>query len=425
MLLVVLPILGLSLYEAFKQQAQLSEKQTLRAYSYNLLAAIEIDNASLVNDIQLDAPSFSIPDSGLYALIRDENNLLWHSSSFIPKQATAFWSQSKMGEEVFDTIVINNRQHFNWQMKVGVEQQDKLYPFTVHIIKSTQDYEEQLAVFTNTVWTWLASLGLVFVCLQILWMLWFNKPITDLSEEISSIEKGDKEKVSNDYPVEITALTTSLNRLIATEYQQRERYKNTLADLAHSVKNPLTIVMNSEEIPQSLMAELHKIDSSIEHQLKRAQGGQTSWQSGTKLLPIIVDLQSGLRKLYPDKEIKFSNQIEADITFFGAKADAYEILGNLLDNACKACHQRISLKAHQSNNLVIEILDDGPGISSDLVNHIMQRGVRADTYSQGQGIGLAVVNDLVSAYQGELTIDPESVLGGAKISICFPMQKKT
>ena len=87
MLLVVFPILGLSLYEAFKQQAQLSEKQTLRAYSYNLLAAIEIDNASLVNDIQLDAPSFSIPDSGLYALIRDENNLLWHSSSFIPKQA--------------------------------------------------------------------------------------------------------------------------------------------------------------------------------------------------------------------------------------------------------------------------------------------------------------------------------------------------
>lgn len=419
LVLVVLPALGISLFSAFKQQAELSEMQTLEAYSYNLLAQSDVSKGKLLHPQTLDSPNFALPDSGLYAIIRDEKSTLWHSSSFVKPTKPIAWPMSEVGQNTFTHIMLNDTEHFNWQLKVAYEQAGKLYPFTFHIIKSKQQYYEQLDMFTNTLWTWLAIIGLVFAAIQIAWMLWFQKPLHDLSQEIEDVEKGNITRISKHYPKEIRTLNNSLNRLIETEAQQRQRYKNTLADLAHSLKTPLAVVLSEPDTPETLRPELQKLDAIISHQLKRAQGGQSSWQTGCKLAPVIENTINGLSKIYRDKHIQFDQEIDPAATFYGAQADAYEIVGNLLDNACKACNNQVKITVNQLNGLSITISDNGNGLSAQQSQNILQRGYRADTYEQGQGIGLAVVTDLVKSYGGEFTIVPKSKLGGAQFSIVF------
>ncbi|MCU4674926.1 ATP-binding protein [Catenovulum sp. 2E275] len=417
--LIILPLFGFSLYKAFEAQAKLTEEQALKAYSYNLLAASEINNNQLTFTGELDAPGFSLPDSGLYALIRNKQTIVWHSASFILPGTQIQWQDSKVGNSQFNQISVNHKPHFNWQLKVEFEQNGQIYPYTFHIIKSKQDYQSQLDTFTRNLWQWLAIIGFIFICLQFLWLIWFEKPLKQLSAEISLIEQGEKTQISDNYPVEISRFNQNLNRLIQTEQQQRQRYKNTLADLAHSLKTPLAVIVNHPKLPDDIKPELNKIDNIISHQLKKAQSGQTSWQQGCKIAPITKAIITSLEKIYHQKQIEFIAEIDESAIFYGAEADLYELLGNLLDNACKACQQQVKLQVSSTNVLVIKVSDDGKGLAPQQTQDILKRGHRADTYQAGHGIGLAIVQDLVQSYQAKLSVIPKSELGGAQFIIEF------
>ncbi len=416
--LIILPLFGISLYKAFEIQAKLTEQQAMQAYSYNLLAASEIDNGQLSFNGALAAPGFHLPDSGLYALIRNEQSLIWHSDSFINPAVPAQWPDSFVGESQFNQIRLNGEDHFNWQLKVEFEFAGQVYPFTFHIIKNKQDYLLQLTIFEQSLWRWLIAIALIFTGLQFIWLFWFQQPLKKLSQEVEHIENGDKNRISENYPIEIASLNNSLNRLIQTEQQQRQRYKNTLADLAHSLKTPLAVIFNNSDVPQSIKPELDKINQIIGHQLKKAQTGQSSWQQGCKVAPIAKAIITSLEKIYHQKSIQFKLNCTHNPVFYGAEADLYELLGNLLDNAAKACHQKVIIEISSSPNLTLQVSDDGCGLSESQTQDILKRGHRADTYEAGHGIGLSIVQDLVSSYQGQLNINGKGPLGGA----CFTLE---
>ena len=139
-------------------------------------------------------------------------------------------------------------------------------------------------------------------------------------------------------------------------------------------------------------------------------------------MPVVQQLIAALNKVYRDKHLKLSASGD-DGLFFGDKTDLMEILGNLMDNACKAARSEVVVSVRQlSRQTELHIDDDGPGIPAEQVERLLNRGQRLDAYTDGQGIGMAVVTDLLTAYEGKLTIN-RATLGGASIKITLPASR--
>ena len=178
---------------------------------------------------------------------------------------------------------------------------------------------------------------------------------------------------------------------------------------------------------RALGAEIDRMSDIIEHQLKRAaaSGGALLGQAPVEVAQVAAELRGALLKVYADKDLVIELAVAPTAQFVGDRGDLMELLGNLLDNACKWCRSRVRLSAaadaaagpRERLSLVIE--DDGPGISAEDRARVLRRGVRADESVPGHGLGLAMVHDTVDLYGGRLAIDT-SALGGARFSLRLP-----
>jgi two-component system sensor histidine kinase PhoQ len=177
----------------------------------------------------------------------------------------------------------------------------------------------------------------------------------------------------------------------------------------------------------ALNAEIDRMTGIIEHQLKRAaaSGGALLGHAPVHVAPIAVELRGTLMRVYGTKDIGIELAVPADVQFVGDRGDLIEVLGNLLDNACKWCQSRVRLSASVASHarprerLSIFVEDDGPGIADADRARFLERGVRGDEKAPGHGIGLAMVRDTVELYGGALTIS-RSDLGGACVELRVP-----
>jgi two-component system sensor histidine kinase PhoQ len=212
--------------------------------------------------------------------------------------------------------------------------------------------------------------------------------------------------------------------VLASERQQRQRYRNTLDDLAHSLKTPLSVISGSlqqQQGDQTIAEQVERMNQIISHQLQRAVVANPGVPGrAVAIQPIVERLVASLGKVYRDKNIQPDIQINPDISFNGDERDLMEVLGNLIENAFKYGKQKISVSGDQTQKTITIIIeDDGKGVAKEARQTILQRGARADTVTSGQGIGLAVAVDILSSYQGSLQVD-ESILGGAKFRLSLP-----
>ena len=256
---------------------------------------------------------------------------------------------------------------------------------------------------------------------------WGLKPLREVEQEIKAVEQGEQNLLENIYPKELTPLTENINQLIQFERQQQLRYQNALGDLAHSLKTPLAIIKNQNldsknpnDYIDNINNTIQKMNSIVEYQLQRATTTHPSSHiQYLKLSPICTSLINSMKKIYHTKSIDFTVNISEALQFKIDEGDFMELIGNLLDNASKWCHSTVSLAINNSQQqLSIQISDDGPGIQSEIINEISQRGFRADQITPGHGIGLSIVKDIVNSYKG--TIEFSSTENtGLKVDIQF------
>jgi len=162
----------------------------------------------------------------------------------------------------------------------------------------------------------------------------------------------------------------------------------------------------------------------VDYQLQRAAtvGQSSNLAPALAVGPVAARIVDSLRKVYRDKGVELKLAVDDSIVFRGDEGDLMELLGNLLDNACKWCRRTVRLSAAISNGeLALSVEDDGPGIEASLIKEILQRGIRADQTIPGHGIGLAVVRDITQAYGGDITIGT-GALGGAAFTVRLPHQ---
>jgi two-component system sensor histidine kinase PhoQ len=439
MIFVLLPLVGLIISNAYEKHMIAGINNELSAYSYSILAIVEVENNQLIMPEQLLETQFNVSQSGLYAVLTSMPNstlngfknkkllqsslpkVLWSSQSLLLQWPAKQFRQPSLGQSKFYQTEIESTRHFVYSLSVSYGSEAQPYPMTLHIIKQQNDLAAMMAEFHQKLLLGLSGLMLILLLFQYLWSIWTLKPLKTLRSELKRVEQGKIERLEGFYPTELSQVTEQLNLLLNAEQKQRQRYRNSLSDLAHSLKTPLAVIQSQQQLSQLTIEQLGIINAMVDHQLRKAQSaGQSSWHLGTKIAPIANKLISSLEKIYREKAITFTIDISPESVFKGDEADLLEILGNLIDNACKAAINKVSLKVVEDNKMSSFIIeDDGGGIPQSLRDDILQRGTRADTYLHGHGIGLAIVRDLVDSYQGSITIDTSTLLTGAKFTLSF------
>ena len=226
-------------------------------------------------------------------------------------------------------------------------------------------------------------------------------------------------------------MSLSLNNLLNAERMQRERYRNTLADLAHSLKTPLAVIqgastegLDSEAYKSIVGEQIRRMDQIIQYQLTRAVKsiGDGAKANAVEVTPIVERILSALGKVYREKEVRVVLNLEPKIAINADERDLMEMLGNMMENAFKYCRSEVAVSLYSDeNNVYIDLEDDGAGVSENMRNTILERGERADTSAApGQGIGLSVSVDILSSYNCRLEVEDSFSLGGAKFSVTFP-----
>jgi len=268
---------------------------------------------------------------------------------------------------------------------------------------------------------------LVLLGVQRLMVLNALKPLKNIQVNIDKLGRGETSLLELEGPDEIRPLIDAINRLLTGMDRKYHRSRESLGNLAHALKTRLSLVNQIAEHPiinhnpdiQSSIYESTTVMSNIiERELKRARllgdvrpGRQVDLKVG------IAELINTLRQIYASKGVNITSEVALNAQFFGDKEDLMEMLGNLLDNACKWSRNRVSLTVMDGEGIFFIIEDDGDGASAVDLNMLTRRGFRADESQPGSGLGLAIVNDIVESYNGTLNFSRSAAMGGLRVEI--------
>ena len=270
----------------------------------------------------------------------------------------------------------------------------------------------------------LAAVLLIAVVFQVRIAL---RPIREISNGISAIHEGRSDRIKGEFPVEVRPLVDELNNLVEHNSTLLRRARNQLGDLAHSIKNPLTVINNEarsmhSEQGQLILARAADIAESVEHHLTRARafGSANVLGSRVKVRPVAEDLVFALQRIYQQRQLKFDlDDVKGCVVRCEAQ-DLEEMLGNLMDNACKWAKSRVVVHCGPiDGHTLITVEDDGPGIPEGEISRVMQRGQRLDESTQGHGLGLGIIQDIAELYEGNLALEA-SELGGLRAHLTLP-----
>ncbi|WP_411834002.1 sensor histidine kinase [Pseudoxanthomonas mexicana] len=442
-LIAFLALAGYALDRAFVATAEENLRQRLKAYALKYTEGIEFArNGALVPPYDDPDPRFDMPDSGLYAQVVMPEGAPWGSNSTLGPDLPP---SSMLGplEESFDGPLPYRRADYGegltYRYGLGIvypqSERDEEYPYTVYIFENAQALNSQIAVFRRALWVYLGSAGVLLVLLQVLVLRWSLRPLGRVVEELKRVQRGEAQGMSERHPIELEPLTDSINAFIDSERENLERQRNTLADLAHSLKTPLAVLRTQldsgggeQALREELDAQLKRMNNLVTYQLARAaSSGHKLFAAPVAIEPHAEEIVRGLEKVYAAKGVLCEFEIDPSARFHGEPGDLLELLGNLLENAFKWAHSRVLLtvrpgqqQANRRAGLLLSVEDDGPGIAEEDVARILQRGVRGDERVQGHGIGLSTVQDVVRDYRGELSVGRSQELGGAHFQVTLP-----
>lgn len=426
-LVVALPTLFFSIGKAYYDSLVAATQNTLEAHLYSLISEVEFLDDGIAMPRSILAPELNRLNSDTFALIYQDEQLIWYSESAVHLTITPEFTDLQAGASDFRRVEYQGIAYWQLSLTVILGNANQSQKARFILLKQNSALLALMGKFRDTLITWMLIMGVVIAGLMALGFIWNARPLQRLDKEIKEVEAGQRERITGIYPVELRTITFDLNLLLDSQQRQKERYRASLSDLAHALKTPLAVLKSSPMAHEAEAQEqLDRINAMIEHQLKRAAtGAADAWKKQTEIAPIITSIINAMRKVYHQKAPDFTINCDENSAFLGDKTDLMEILGNLIDNACKACKNQVEVTITKldEKGIRISVADDGPGIAEDRISELLIRGKRLDTYEAGHGVGMAIVSDLVNSYHGDLTIS-RATLGGAEFIIEFRNENK-
>jgi signal transduction histidine kinase len=255
--------------------------------------------------------------------------------------------------------------------------------------------------------------------------------IARLRERLAAVHGGSESRLSGSYVPEVQPLVDDLNALLEQREQAVRRAVAKAGDLAHGLKTPLALLaleaerasaVGQEDVAAALREQVGRMRRQIDYHLAHARAAASGSALGARVN--VAESADGLARtlprLYADRQLSIDVRVDPAHIVRVQREDLDEMLGNLLDNACKWARSRVMIDSDQNGDVVvITVDDDGPGLDAALRERVLQRGVRADEKASGSGLGLAIVRDLAEVYHGSIALS-ESPLGGLRASLALP-----
>ncbi len=440
-LMAFLGLSGFALDQAFRESALSALRERLQGYVWAYIAGSDPTvSRRLVLPEVAPEPRFDQPGSGLYAGITGER-LRWESASALAR-GLPFDAQLQPGQSLFEGPLpspVGDIYQYSYGVVWELGDGDELR-LTLHVAEHASALNGQIVVFRQTLWVYLGAAGLTLLLLMLAMFRWGLSPLRRVEADLNQVESGQSQRLTGPYPRELRGLTDSVNDLIETEREHLSRYRNTLGDLAHSLKTPLA-VMNTrldalpppaegegEDVRVELQQQVRRMNEIVAYQLSRAAtSGHQTFAVPLVIETIAEEIVRSLEKVYASRGVVCEFEIDPQARFFGERGDLMELLGNLLENAFKWARGRVLLTVRRvpipgarRMGLEMAVEDDGPGIPDDRVANLLKRGVRGDERVEGHGIGMAIVQDILRAYRGSLDVDRSGALGGARFTLRMP-----
>lgn len=258
-------------------------------------------------------------------------------------------------------------------------------------------------------------------------------PLQRLRQSLGDVREGRQRQLQGRYPAEIQPLVDEFNSVLAHDTEVLTRARTQAGNLAHAIKTPLAILANAAhrengELAQLVTEQVATARRQVDYHLARARAAAAVQLPGlhTPVQPLLEGLVRVMQRLHVERGLNIElAPVPPTLAFRGEAQDFQEMLGNLLDNACKWAQTRVQVSATASagDKLRILVADDGPGLPESAREAVFNRGVRADEQVPGSGLGLAIVRDLALLYGGAIELDT-SPQGGLAVSLRLPAQAR-
>jgi signal transduction histidine kinase len=303
--------------------------------------------------------------------------------------------------------------------------------YVVRVAGPADEIEREVRRFIFSLTITFTLLGIALGLTTLLQIRFGLVPLTKLRNAVSSIRRGEAERIPGEYPRDIAPLARELNLLLDTNREILERARTQVGNLAHALKTPLSVVVNEvasapDEVAARVREQARLMRDQVNYHLERARAAALAGTLGTvtELAPTVAGLARTFQKIYHDRGLVLETAVPAGGRFRGERQDLEEMIGNLIDNACKWARSQVAVSVETMREdervwICILIDDDGPGLPDEARAEMLKRGQRLDETKPGSGLGLSIVGDLAALYRGTLTLD-RSPLGGLRAKLELP-----
>ena len=397
-----------------------------------LIGASRVDSSDSITVVStIGDPRFFQPYSGWYWQVNNGTKTLVRSRSMWDQVFTSDKRLIGGRSQFIDSVnQMNESDKFIETKKLHIIERNISFPgidspVTFIVSGDTEEYQQNINKFDNTLSVILFILGtglMIAVFLQVKFGL---LPLNKIKASLFKVRNGDEDKLKESYPLEVQPLASEINELLDHNAKIIDRAKTHVGNLAHVLKTPLAVISNEIKAKDNIMNnQVILMKRHIDRYLKKAHLESVGTFSREKIniIDLVKKMISIFKKLYPEVQINLDESVQ-EAFVFGSMDDLEEVIGNIIENACKYGKNKIEveIRISEKNNLKLVITDDGLGLSQEQMNKVFARGFRIDEQKPGTGLGLNIVKDIVETYmKGKVTLS-KSKLGGLEVNILLPL----
>jgi signal transduction histidine kinase len=439
-LVVILAITGVVLSSVYRDATERAFDRRLNLYLRTLIAEVATPDEPADRQFQsLGEPLFELPLSGWYWQITRTD-----TDKPEVKASRSLWDKKlpKLEEQGIDLTAAGIRIGYvdgpEGQTLRMVERPVDLGAdgkFLVGVAGDASEIFDETRSFDYYLGGTFTALGIVLLLTTVFQVRFGLAPLKRISEAIAAIRSGRAERLEGDFPVEIAPLARETNALIDANREIVERARTHVGNLAHAIKTPLSVIVNeasahgADPFASKVLEQADMMRDQVAHHLERARiaARVTIVGTVTEVAPTIEALRRTMEKIHRDRDVVIESKADAQAKFRGERQDLEEMVGNLVDNACKWASSRVLIEvvverpteAGAGSKLRIIVDDDGRGLSADERAKVSRRGQRLDESKPGSGLGLSIVVDLAALYGGNLSLG-NAPTGGLRAELQLP-----
>ena len=430
---------GVLLADLFKSAVERNFDERLYAVLDGVLSNVEVadDGRTLTLPNALADTRFGLPLSGWYwqvAPVGQPPTLA--SASLLDQKLTPspveLAARDSEGVASFYLLDANATQLRGIEQRYRFEGSNTEY--SVLVAGNFDELKGEIWAYTNALVLVLSILGLGFLGSVIVQVRYGLRPLQLLRSELNSVRQGDSDRIRGDYPEEVEPIARELNLMIQANTEIVERARTQVGNLAHALKTPLSVLNNEAARHKGGLSDKIKEQTDIMRDqvnlyLDRARRAARAQSLGaiSDVRSVVDAISRTLVRIHTEKGIEVTVDCPESLKFRGEKQDLEEMVGNLLDNACKWAKRRIAVKAEYLKHedaqgrswLELAVEDDGPGLPEGRRGEALKRGRRLDETKPGSGLGLSIVSETASMYNGQIRLDA-SRYGGLRAVLTLP-----